>query len=738
MSVSSDILEPLASHHYILISEIMVELPLQTQNRMTNKLDFSILRDRVHANRFATVFDDQMDMFEHAAPSDALDVDMQCARLDDAFHAAASVCLPERAVRANRPWISNGTLELLEKRLEARRARDYDSERTLTKRIKANVKRDRSQWLDDALATGDWAEVRKLRRGRKLQQGSLKNAQGVLGATEERAETLADYYESVQWADRPCPGQAYTELLGPELPVLQGPISYDEMNAAGRTLKYGKASGSDGIPAESWKAVLTDGSPSCMWVVNFMNGLLNEERVPSQWHEARVVAIYKKGDPTEASNYRPISLLQIGYKLFAQIILQRLKEAGAEKRIWPTQFGFKSGCGTAEALFLARRIIDKAWMLESGGTILMALDWAKAFDSISPAALRVCLQRFGLPAKFLSIISAIYADRRFTVRDTGRESSAKQQKFGVSQGCPLSPFLFSCLMTVLMHDARRLLSEAGTQLSGRLVCHEILYADDTLIIDTDKDVVHEFMTAISDVGQTLGLTLNWAKVETLAIRTEASIRAPSGEQIAQKESIQYLGATLAADGKIHHELARRIGAATADFKTLQKVWNHSTLNIRRKLRLFEAYVTSKVTYNLHVAWLNKSERRRLDGFCCRCLRRIMHIPSAFHSRVSNDEVFRRARVRPLSQVLLDRQSNYLHKLANLPNDSQLRASIFVPGSFHLSSPDGGRRVGRPRAEWGERVWRAALEVTGGEATLRQFLIGNASTWRNKVAKRLVG
>ena len=71
-------------------------------------------------------------------------------------------------------------------------------------------------------------------------------------------------------------------------------------------------------------------------------------------------------------------------------------------------------------------------------------------------------------------------------------------------------------MTVLMHDARRLLSEAGTQLSGRLVCHEILYADDTLIIDTDKDVVHEFMTAISDVGQTLGLTLNWAKVETIA------------------------------------------------------------------------------------------------------------------------------------------------------------------------------------------------------------------------------
>ena len=61
-----------------------------------------------------------------------------------------------------------------------------------------------------------------------------------------------------------------------------------------------------------------------------------------------------------AENYRPISLLAVGYKIMASIILGRLKSGGVEKKLSNSQFGFRRQRSTADALFLVRRMIDAA------------------------------------------------------------------------------------------------------------------------------------------------------------------------------------------------------------------------------------------------------------------------------------------------------------------------------------------------------------------------------------------
>eukprot|EP00972_Heterocapsa_arctica_P028914 4254105-Heterocapsa_arctica.AAC.1 len=65
----------------------------------------------------------------------------------------------------------------------------------------------------------------------------------------------------------------------------------------------------------------------------------------------------------------------------------------AENRLWPTQFGFNSNNGTSDALFLARRIVEQACESSWGSAVLLALDWAKAFDNIEPNALERTLAR---------------------------------------------------------------------------------------------------------------------------------------------------------------------------------------------------------------------------------------------------------------------------------------------------------------------------------------------------------
>jgi len=141
-------------------------------------------------------------------------------------------------------------------------------------------------------------------------------------------------------------------------------------------------------------------------------------------------------------------MLSIGYKIFATILLNRLKAGGAEQRVWSTQFGFKSKHGTADAIFLVRRLLERTWAGKSGRLVLLALNWAKAFDSVSPESLCLSLERFGVPTHFTQVVRAIYTDRTFSVRDAGKTSEEHLQAFGTSQGCPLSPFLFAILMAL--------------------------------------------------------------------------------------------------------------------------------------------------------------------------------------------------------------------------------------------------------------------------------------------------
>ena len=64
-----------------------------------------------------------------------------------------------------------------------------------------------------------------------------------------------------------------------------------------------------------------------------------------------------------------------------------------------SQFGFRSGCSTLDAIFTLRRRIDLAWAQQHRQLLVLALDWQKAFDSIDPSAMIAALRRFGLPQR---------------------------------------------------------------------------------------------------------------------------------------------------------------------------------------------------------------------------------------------------------------------------------------------------------------------------------------------------
>ena len=97
----------------------------------------------------------------------------------------------------------------------------------------------------------------------------------------------------------------------------------------------------------------TEGSQQI--ILDILNDMWNLEAIPDEAEIARIVTIYKKGNPEIPSNYRPIAFRQTLYKLYARNIQNRLANA-LDDRIWKTQFGYRRNKSTAQPLSIIRRI----------------------------------------------------------------------------------------------------------------------------------------------------------------------------------------------------------------------------------------------------------------------------------------------------------------------------------------------------------------------------------------------
>ena len=270
-------------------------------------------------------------------------------------------------MKPNGPWISSATLELLRLHREARLSGHWDQEKQLRLEVKRSAKQDRARWLENLAPSGDWRSLRLLRIGRPVKQGRLRDANGDLVSSDLRAETLADHLAHVQWRVRPTtlvPDVGL--LLGEALPVCRHDFTRAELRQAINKMAGGKATKTTDIPAEIFKALALEPDSSLDWLLNLCNHCWQNKDIPDEWSTASVAMLFKKGDPANANNYRPICLPSIAYKLFASLLKQRFLDAGVESRLWKSQFGFRKGRCTEDAIYVALRKVEQACARRNG------------------------------------------------------------------------------------------------------------------------------------------------------------------------------------------------------------------------------------------------------------------------------------------------------------------------------------------------------------------------------------
>ena len=200
------------------------------------------------------------------------------------------------------------------------------------------------------------------------------------------------------------------------------------------------------------------------------------------------------------------------YKIFAAIVQTRLAKT-LDKHLQKTQFGFRKDKSTADAIHLIRRMTEQGQQTRNKIHMVL-LDWEKAFDKVDREGMFKALERMKVDNKLVNVIRNIYKKTQFKTEIEGEESKWTDQETGIRQGCPLSPYLFLVVMTVMFHDVHEITR-------GNLIQHrtpgatfdEVMYAHDTICISPDTRTINKFIETIETVGEQYGLKLNYGKCE---------------------------------------------------------------------------------------------------------------------------------------------------------------------------------------------------------------------------------
>ena len=192
--------------------------------------------------------------------------------------------------------------------------------------------------------------------------------------------------------------------------------------------------------------------------------------LPTQWLMAAITPIFKKGNRSDPSNYRPVSLTCILCKIMEKLVVeQTIAHAKANLLLNPNQHGFTSGKSVTTNHLEVFNKWTEALMHDLPVDILF-LDYSKAFDTVPHARLIKQVESFGITGEALAWIKAFLSGRQQQVIANKQHSSWKPVRSGVPQGSVLGPVLFS----LFVNDVPTITDNKVTMFADDTKLHAVL------------------------------------------------------------------------------------------------------------------------------------------------------------------------------------------------------------------------------------------------------------------------
>nr|XP_049705654.1 transposon TX1 uncharacterized 149 kDa protein [Helicoverpa armigera] len=494
----------------------------------------------------------------------------------------------------------------------------------------------------------------------------------------------------------------------PSMSDLDDPPTLEEFQQAIKSLKLGKSSGRDNLPAEiiSYKCVVPI-------LYQVLLKCWEEGTVLQDMRDADIITLYKgKGDRGDCNNYRGISLLSVTGKAFAKVILKKIETLAA--RIYPeSQCGFRPGRSTNDMIFTLRQLQEKSREHQTPLYIAF-VDLNKAFDS------------------------AFHDNMQGSVIFDGLTTEAFSMNRGIRQGCVLAPTLFGIFFSAILIEAFKQCDigiHLHTRKDGRLfniqhlksknkrydiLVRELLYADDAALVAKSEQELQELVNRFDHACRLYSMSINTKKTVIMAQGVDHPPHITlDGTPLEIVDHFCYLGSTTTSNLCNNKEIDTRIGRAACNFGKLStRVWRNNKLTITTKILVYKTCVLNTLLYGSETWTTYSKQERRLNAFHMRCLRAILGV--TWKDRVTNEAVLSKTNCNSILATLKQRRLRWLGHVHRMDTER-------LPREVMLGQiADAKRRVGRPNLRFKDCCKR----------DMDSFNI-NANSWETRANERLL-
>ena len=373
---------------------------------------------------------------------------------------------------------------------------------------------------------------------------------------------------------------------------LEGELTYNEVTNVLKKMNNFKSPGTDGYTAEFIKFFWSDISS---FVIKSLNFVYKRGQLSDSQKLGLITLIPKKDKAKEyIKNWRPISLLNVIYKLGSATIAERIKNV-LPSLVSMDQNGFIQGRSIGNNIRLIYDTLHYTTTQNKPGMLLL-VDFEKAFDTISWIFITKVLSYFKFGHSIQKWITVFYNECESCLSINGNITERFKLGRGCRQGDPLSPYIFILCVEILGILVRNNKNIKGIEIYGNEFKISQFADDTTLLLDWCEQTLIASMETLQYFTNISGLKVNIDKTNIIRLGKDRNDHRKMCPKYKLKWTTEFTVLGVQFSTNLYNIQELNYNVKLKEVKKLLEQWSKRSLTTLGKIAVIKSLALSKFVY----------------------------------------------------------------------------------------------------------------------------------------------